>query len=439
MSTATFREVIDHSDMENFQIRTVIICLIGSVITGLSILLLPFTAPAIAENWNLDPATLGTLLSSTLIGMTIGSFILGPIADVYGRRSVLIFCMLLMTIGFFYSAYAPDTASLMIARVITGLGIGGSLPCYNTLVAEYSSLKRRDLCIGLIVTSGALSGIIGGTASAYLIDAYDWRTAFKAAGILALVTIPIIVIWLPESVDYLLTKRKSDTLNKINVLLKKMQHKTIDELPEVSKEKNDKQGFKVLLSKSLFLRTILMWISCLMVFTSFYFCTSWIPKLLVNEGWELSKAIYAMVLMNVGGLGSGVIFGVIATRFSYRVSIAFVLTGAIIMFILFGYLGSNQALIYVMPLLLGVFVFSTLTSQYALLPRLYEPSIRNTGTGWALAVGKLGAISGPYFAGVLLSRGWESFSLFYLFSLTYACALVIVLLIWRLERRDLLG
>lgn len=424
------RERINRGDMSRFQVTTVATCIVAGLIAGFAILILPFTAPAIAESWDLPPDELGMLLSASLAGMMLGALVIAPAADRVGRRVIVILSMTLITAGLLMSGFAADTAAMMMARLITGLGIGGSLASFNTLIAEFSSDRRRDLAIGLLISGGALSGILGGAVSAYFVATMDWNAAFVfGAAIAGLMTL-YIHFSLPESVDYLLTRRPANALARINLLLRKMHLDPIDALPERVTDRRNAGERQAIFSRPYLLKSALMWVSIVMVFTAFYFITSWTPKLLVDAGWTLQQAILANVLINVGGLASGLGFGYASQSIGHRRAIPGALFLTAVSFVMFGVVGDDFSLRFVLPPLLGLFLFGTLISQYALLPRLYDASIRNTGTGWATGIGRLGAIAAPYTAGQMLAAGWEGFDLYAVFALAYLAAIVAVSVIF---------
>lgn len=431
-----FRAQIDHNDMSPFQVTAVVLCILGGIVAGFAILILPFTAPAIAESWSLPPDRLGTLLSASLLGMTVGAVIIAPAADKVGRRKILLFSMSLMTAGLLLSGLVADANALASARVLTGLGIGGSLASYNTLIAEYSSNKRRDLGIGIFISGGGLAGILGGMVVAFFVAHFDWRAAFFFGGGVSAVMTVSLAIWLPESVDYLLTRRPGNALARINGLLEKMHLPGLAALPEVTVNTPASGGIRILLSQSYLLKTVLMWLSIFMVFTGFYFVTSWTPKLLVDAGWTLQQSILANVIIGVGGLASGLGFGYLSESIGYRWTIRSALIGTGLFVIVFGLVGDDLSLRIILPLLLGFFLFGTLVSQYVLLPRLYDTAIRNTGSGWALGVGRLGGIAAPYVAGKMLAAGWQGFNLYFVYAAVYLVSFVAISLIWSATARE---
>lgn len=431
-----FREHVDLNDMSPFQVIAVVLCIVGGIIAGFAILILPFTAPAIADSWNLPQDQLGVLLSASLLGMTVGAVSIAPAADRIGRRNILLISMSLITVGLLLSGFADDANTLGLARVITGLGIGGSLASYNTLIAEYSSNKRRDLAIGIFISGGGLAGILGGAVVAFFVARFDWSAAFLfGATVSALMTLSL-VIWLPESVDYLLTRRPKNALGRINSLMGRLHLPAMDALPEAVGESQSCGSIWIILSGSHLLKTMLIWVSIFMVFTGFYFVTSWTPKLLVDAGWTLQQAIFANVAISLGGLASGFAFGYLSQAIGYRWTIRWVLAGTALFCLLFGLIGDELSLRFILPVALGLFLFGTLVSQYALLPRLYETTIRNTGSGWATGVGRLGGIAAPYVAGKMLASGWQGFDLYFVYAVAFAVSLVAVSLIWSAAARD---
>jgi benzoate transport len=429
-----YREQIDEMSMSPFQVTAVTLCIVGGIIAGFAILILPFTAPAIAESWNLPPDELGLLLSASLLGMTVGAVVIAPAADRVGRRNILLISMILITIGLLLSGFSKDANTLAVARVLTGLGIGGSLASYNTLIAEYASNRRRDLAIGIFISGGGLAGILGGAVVAFFVELYDWNAAFIFGAVVSALMTLSLAVWLPESVDYLLTRRPENALERINRLMRRMHLSPMESLPDTSADAGTGSNIRIILSRSYLLKTLLMWVSIFMVFTGFYFITSWTPKLLVDAGWTLRQAIFANVVISIGGLASGFGFGYLSHTIGYRSTIRWVLIGTALCFVLFGLAGDDLSLRFMLPLLIGVFLFATLISQYALLPRLYETTIRNTGTGWATGVGRLGAVAAPYIAGKMLAAGWQAFNLYFVYAISYLVSVAAVSLIWAMTR-----
>jgi MFS family permease len=166
------RLALREKSMTFCQMVVVVICVALNMVDGFDVLAVSFTAPLIAREWNVDPATLGLLFSAGLAGMGVGALCISPIADVMGRRFVLILSTVMMSVGMLLSAATSNVLELSICRVLTGLGVGGVLASGNTLIAEYAPTRWRDLVISTMVVGYSAGAIIGGSISAYLISAY---------------------------------------------------------------------------------------------------------------------------------------------------------------------------------------------------------------------------------------------------------------------------
>src|SRR5215469_6912874 len=145
--TADIRTALRDGPVTMLQVGVVTICTLLNMIDGFDVLAISFTAPLIAKDWNVDPVTLGILLSSGLAGMATGSLLLSPLADLIGRRAVVVFCTAIISIGMLGSAVTGSVWTLATFRLVTGLGVGGVLSSGNTLLSEYAPQRWRDLSI----------------------------------------------------------------------------------------------------------------------------------------------------------------------------------------------------------------------------------------------------------------------------------------------------
>lgn len=401
------RETIRSSEMSRFQITAVTICLAINMLDGFDVLAIAFTASEISREWNLAASQLGVLFSAALAGMTLGSIFIAPFADTYGRRPLILICLAVISLGMIASAFAGGVTELALLRALTGLGIGGILASLNTMVSEYSSDKRREFAVTLLQTGYPIGATIGGIISAFLITAYGWRSVFIFGGVLPLLMLFLVYAKLPESLEFLISKRPKGALDRVNEILAKMGLKPIGALPEAKSGDEKKVGLKDIVTGDYKGRTAMIWVSFFLIMFSFYFVMSWTPKVLVGEGLSVEGGISGGVLLNVGGIIGALIMGALSSRIAMRKLVGAYMVLSAVMMALFGITGPEIILLMLVAFVVGFFIFGSIIGLYAVVPDLYPTDIRTAGTGWAIGFGRLGAIAGPYVAGLLIEAGWE--------------------------------
>src|SRR4051812_25971401 len=234
------RDIIDQSRMTTAQYVVVIITVLLNAMDGFDVLSIAFASPGIAREWGVTRAALGVVLSMELIGMGLGSFLLGGLADKIGRRPTLMACLVLMAGGMFAATTAPTPTILSIYRVITGIGIGGMLSATNAVVSEFSNKHRRAGCIAFMVIGYPLGAGFGGLYASSVIEQYGWRSVFYIGTTATALLIPTVYFLVPESVHWLTRKQPVDALKKVNAALHKLGQATVAALPVIREEDRKK-------------------------------------------------------------------------------------------------------------------------------------------------------------------------------------------------------
>jgi len=419
------QQAIDQGAMSRFQVLAVALCVALNMLDGFDVLVMAFTASEVAREWSLSGARLGVLLSAGLVGMAGGSLFVAPWADRFGRRAVTLLCLGVITLGMLGSVFAQGPTQLAAFRVFTGIGIGGILASLNVITSEYSSSRWRSTAISLQVTGYPIGATVGGTIAALLITSYGWRSAFLFGAMASGLMIPVVIRSLPESLDFLLARRPADALRRLNLLLSRMGRPEVSELPELQAEEHaDRNPVRRLFSGHNARSTLLIWAAFFLVMFGFYFITSWTPKLLVAAGLTTREGITGGVLLNLGGIVGGSLFGSLARHLPLRLlgSVCLALTAACML--LFGFFAADLAAAFPIALAIGVFLFGSMVGLYAVTPLLYPAAIRTTGMGWAIGIGRIGAILAPLTAGLLVDGGWATAHLYYAFALPFVGALL---------------
>jgi MFS family permease len=198
-------------------------------------------------------------------------------------------------------------------------------------------------------------------------------------------------------------------------------------LPERAAEPHgDRSPVRRLFARDAAGATVRIWASFFLLMYCFYFVTSWTPKLLVEAGLSTRQGITGGVLLNLGGIAGGVLFGSLVASFPLRRLTCLNLAGTAAGLLLFGWLATDLKAAFAIALMIGVFLFGSMVGLYAATPLLYPAGIRATGMGWAIGIGRLGAILAPVVAGWLVDRGWETPSLYAVFAVPPALAVLSV-------------
>lgn len=415
---------MNEKQMVGFQWGVVALCCLINMLDGFDVLVMAFTAASVSAEWGLSGTSLGYLLSAGLVGMAVGSLFIAPWADRFGRRTLILICVAIAGTGMFTSAYASSAEMLGVLRLITGLGIGGILASSNVIAGEYANKKWRGLAISLQSTAYAVGATVGGSIAALIIPSMGWRSVFLYGGIVTLVSVPVLLIWLPESLAFLLSRQPRGSLARVNSLLARVKLEPISQLPATQRSVQESLRSSVgdLFSPTHLRPTLLIWIAFFMVMFGFYFVMSWTPKLLVSAGLTNQQGITGGVLLNLGGIVGASLIGLLASRFKLsRVLTGYLLINAILLAI-FVQVTANLSLAFAVVLLIGVFVNGSIAGLYALTPSIYSVDQRVTGVGFGIGVGRCGAILSPLVAGRLIDSSWQPSDLYLLFAVSFVIA-----------------
>jgi len=419
------RDLIDKSSITLTQIGVLTICVLMNMLDGMDVMVISYSGPTIQTEWAIDSQALGIVFSLALLGMAVGAAFLSSKADIIGRRNMIIICILVMGGGVLTTSLAQNLWQLGLLRFISGLGIGAMLASTVTLASEYAPDRQRNLFVGIVLAGYPVGATLSGLAAAQIIPVYGWRTMFICAGVATLITLPLAIFLLAESWDWLSKKHPPDALTRLNLILRKMGHPELAELPAMTAEARINPGVVSLFAHNRADATVKLWIAFFMGFATLYFLTTWIPNLARNTGLSLELAIYAGTVFNLGAIFGNVFQGYISQIIGLRKAIIsfYVMTG--ILMIAFGYISGNWTILITFGLI-GFGCQGGLIGLYAIGARVYPTEIRNTGIGWAIGAGRTGAIISPTLGGTLVNAGLSLAGSFLIFvaPLALACAAI---------------
>jgi benzoate transport len=386
------------------QLLVVAICFILNMLDGMDVLILSYIAPALSADWQISPESLGVVFSAGLAGMAAGGLLIAPLADRFGRRVLILLSLIMMAAAMFGSSIATSVAELIASRFVVGIGIGTVLASMAALTAEYAPPKHRTFAVGFLQAGYPVGATITGFIVATHVGVHGWQTMLLGAAILCATAIPLVFVLLPESIEFLLTRQPKNALARANRLLVAVGQPPLDALPERRQAEKRHSGVRGLLSDGRAASTLLLWTAIIFSFMTLYFVISWIPKLAVEAGLPATQAIYAGAIYNIGAFVGTSSIGLVAMRFDLRRLILVYMLLAAGALILFGAVAMPLAATLGTAFLIGVFVQGGFNGCYPLATSLYPPEARGTGIGWAMGIGRIGAVIGPMLGGVLLAE-----------------------------------
>jgi benzoate transport len=414
--------------MSSFQIAAVAICVALNALDGFDILAITFAGPGIMREWGLGPGGLGVVISTGLVGMSIGSLLIAPLADTRGRRPIILLCLILMTLGMLFSATSNSVLALAIWRVITGLGIGGMLASINAMVAEYSNDARRDFCVSLMTIGYPLGGMLGGMAAAWLLGEFDWRSVFIFGGVVSIAIFAVVWWRLPESIEFLVFKRSPDALTEINAIFRRMGRAAVVELPV--RVRQERVSVWKAFDSTLATRTMLICVAYFLYMLTCYYALGWIPSIVAALGFTASVGAEVSVWTNLGGIIGGALLGYLARHIGLKPLASGAMIATALALTVFGRTQPDLFALKAVAFVLGFFLYSSAVGFYATFVRVFPTNLRATGTGLAIGLGRFGGMLGPVLGGWLMATGTSRPSVAGLMALGAALA---GLAIWLLQ------
>jgi len=390
--------------MSALQIIAVAITVGLNALDGFDVLSISFASPGIAAEWGIDRAALGIVLSMELIGMAIGSLALGGLADKIGRRPTMLGCLAVMAIGMFMATTVKGIYDLCFWRILTGLGIGGLLAAINAVAAEFSNARRKHLCVSIMAIGYPVGAVVGGIVAANLLQSYTWRSVFYFGAAVTTAFIPLVLIFIPESVHWLTRKQPANALSKINKALQRMGHAAVNALPAISAEVR-KRSVTDIFAPGLIVTTILVAAGYFFHITTFYYTLKWIPKIVVDLGFEASSAAGVLVWANVGGALGGAVLGILTQKFSVKALTIGAMLLSTVGVIVFGQTPADLDKLALAVAFAGFFSNGAIVGMYAIFAQAFPTHVRASGTGFGIGIGRGGSVLAPIIAGFLFQSG----------------------------------
>lgn len=393
--------LLDNAKLNSFHYKILVLSSLVYGLTGFDVMLIAALVTPIAKEWALDPITIGYLLSTGYLGMFVGALSFGRLADVIGRKKVLIIVLFLEAIFTALCGLSQNLSTLFVLRFIAGIGLGGALPQPGVYVSEYIPIKYRGLFLGLVETAWVYGAILSLLVPYLVLPVYGWRVAFfTATAPIALV--PFAIISFPESVRYLLKKGKVDEIKKI--LENTGISSNVDGLRfDESLFKVRRYGLKDLLSSKYLKRTILLFILWGALVYTYHGIFLWLPSIYAKQ-FSLTdvQSIWWTLLVTLfqvpGYYSASYLLDKIGRR---KVLIVYLILAGIGSALLS--LKIEISWIFLWSSVISFFNLGAWAGLYAYTPELYPTEIRGTGSGAAASFGRLMGVLAPSITGYLFA------------------------------------
>ena len=421
-------DLIDQRPLSRFQITTMSLCGLVLVLDGFATQSIGFLAPSLADSLRVPIKTFGPVFAAALFGLMLSSLLAGPIADRHGRKWPIIFATLIFGSFTIATAMASNFHQLVVFRFLTGLGLGSAIPNVVALFTEYSPKRLQQTLVTILFCGMPLGALLGGVLGTVMLPRWGWRSVFYAGGVLPL-AVALALIWLlPESLRFLgirgTNRQEADKI--VAQIAPELTTYSFD--APAAKSTQPSNGFPVihLFTAGRAWGTVLLWIPFFMNLLLLYFIVNWLPALLRQAHMPAIAGIVAISLFSLGGITGSILQGYLMNAYGRRLVL-------LLEFLLCIGLVSSLAFIRSFSLMMtavfvaGIFVQGAQAGINALAATYYPTSLRSTGVGWSLGIGRLGSILGPILGGMMLSHAWSLKSIFFAGSLPALCAALAIL------------
>ncbi|QPP07401.1 aromatic acid/H+ symport family MFS transporter [Streptomyces bathyalis] len=385
----------------------VLLCWLAVALDGFDLVVLGAVIPTLTKTHALgfDPGTLTTAATLGLVGVGIGAVAIGPLTDRFGRRASLMTCIAAFSVLTLAIAWAPNIATFVALRFLSGLGLGACLPTALAYMTEYARPGRRGSAVTQMMTGYHVGAVLTAVLAIVVIPKLGWEAMFAVGGLAGLLTLPVMWAKLPESQAFL------------------------DARGKVASAAGEPVRPSALLRGRLLRVSLGIWIASFMGLLLVYGLNTWLPQIMGAAGYSVGDSLGLLLALNLGAVAGLLLAGRVSdARGNKRTVLLWFGVSAVFLALLSVKLEST-AVVYAAVFLAGVFVFSAQVLVYAFVGHLFAAEVRGTALGLAAGVGRLGAIVGPFLGGLLVSAGVAHPWGFYAFSVAAVLAVLALLVV----------
>jgi AAHS family benzoate transporter-like MFS transporter len=395
------KQTIAKSKLNRFHIGLLLMCLFVVMMEGYDLVIFGSIVSHLIDEWQLSTVTAGFIGSAALVGMMVGSFSLGILADKIGRKKIVVLCLTMFSIFTGISGFIHSPVFFAGCRFLAGLGIGGAMPGAIGLLSDYVPAKRRNIMVAITTTGMQIGGILAPIISITAAPTLGWRFCLYIA-FAALIAVPVMIKMLPDSLDYLYAQGKTDAIKRILIKVSPETDSSTVQMT-LGSASAEKSPVVELFRNNRALNTVMFWVVFFMGLLMIYGLNTWLPKLMETAGYSLGSSLVFLIVLNSVGLVGTVVLGQVADRIknSRSLLIGLYLVGAVVMVLIA--LANNVTVAYILIGICGICTFGSQNISIAFVAQYYPGKIRTTGLGVCNTVGRVGGILGPTFGGVLLA------------------------------------
>jgi AAHS family benzoate transporter-like MFS transporter len=387
-------------------LSVLILCFVAIVFDGYDLVVYGSTVPSLLayKEWQLTPASIGTIGSLALVGMLVGTLFVGALTDVLGRRKIMMLSIAWFSVFMLLTALSPSVEMFGLFRFLTGLGLGGIVPTCVAMTVEFAPKARRQIANAVMYSGYSVGGVLAAVFAIMALPQLDFRWLY-AVGALPLVTLlPVVYFMLPESVAFLASKGRTveakATAETYGLVYS-------DIVTEAEATPHDAPAQKLTALKTLFSRG---WIMATVLFAVASFCglllvyglNTWLPQIMRSAGYELGSSLTFLLVLNAGAIVGAIGASYIADRIGVQkvVTASFIIACVSIALLS---LGLPYGVLLVLVAFAGLGSVGTQILVNGFVATHYPQSATATALGWSLGIGRLGAICGPLIGGYIAS------------------------------------
>ncbi|QVQ54706.1 aromatic acid/H+ symport family MFS transporter [Spiractinospora alimapuensis] len=411
----------------------VAICAFAIILDGYDLAVYGAVVPSILADpdpsWNIDESTAGTLGSTALVGMLLGALLVGTITDLLGRRRIIMICVAWFSVGMALTAFAPTPEVFGTLRFLTGLGLGGVIPTAIALTMEYAEPHRRNMTNAFMFSGYAVGGMIAAPLAIPILANFHWTTMFWIGSLPALVLIPLAYFKLPESPNYLRARGREDEAQAVAARYGVTLEAPTERAPKgPGGSRGAMDNVRAIMGRGFLGGTLLFWLANGMGLLLVYGLNTWLANIMLSAGFPLASSLSFLMVLNIGAILGAPSGGALADRLGSKpvVTTMFLLAATSILIMS---LEPPMVVLYLCVAIAGACSIGTTILVNSFTGNFYPAEMRATGLGWALAIGRIGAIIGPIYGGLVMASGMGVEVNFYAFVIpavigALACVLV---------------